>query len=92
MFIIKVSNSLSFILFLLSNSFSIQLNRVYFNIFKNNKRIIQEKIPHKIEFLSITFSNLRKDKIIYQSMVFPLKDEWQAFLPCTSDLSFKKPT
>ena len=44
--------------------YSVQLNRIYFNIFKNNKRFqIQSKIPQRIEFLSYTSSNLNNNDI-----------------------------
>ncbi len=69
-------------------NFSIQLNRVYFNIFKHNSRVIQNQIPHRIEFFSATFSKLRDDAIYYDNLTFPCDDSWREFLPLESDLSF----
>ncbi|MGC1928147.1 MAG: hypothetical protein WA667_04180 [Candidatus Nitrosopolaris sp.] len=69
-------------------NFSIQLNRIYFNIFNGQKRIIQKKLPYKIEFFSATFSTLRNKKIDYDTIIFPLKEEWNKYLPLQSDLSF----
>jgi len=69
-------------------NFSIQLNRIYFNIYSGKKRIIQKVLPNKIEFFSATFSTLRNKEIDYDTIVFPVKDEWNKYLPLQSDLSF----
>src|SRR5205809_4321572 len=69
-------------------NFSIQLNRIYFNIFSGKERIIQKVLPNKIEFFSATFSTLRNKEIDYDTLVFPVKDEWNKYLPLQSDLSF----
>ena len=70
-------------------NFSIQLNRIYFNIFNSKKRrIIQEKIPHRIEFFSATFAFLKNNKIEYHTKVFPIQKESISYLPDNSHLSF----
>ena len=69
-------------------NFSIQLNRIYFNIFKGTNRITQTRLPHKIEFFSITYSILKNDKIQYETSTFPINEEWKDYLPSQSDLSF----
>src|SRR5947208_1964886 len=35
-------------------NFSVQLNRIYFNIFEGTKRIDQDDLPQMLEFLSAT--------------------------------------
>ena len=71
-----------------TSNFSIQLNRVYFNIFDGTKRIVQSKIPDTIEFFSLTVSNFKNDNIYYDTLLFPIKDEWEGYLPSESHLSF----
>ena len=67
-----------------------QLNRIYFNIFKNNKRFqIQSKIPQRIEFLSYTSSNLNNNDISFETKIRPIKDKFKDFLPDEEDLYTK---
>jgi hypothetical protein len=49
---------------------------------------MQKVLPNKIEFFSATFSTLRNKEIDYDTIVFPVKDEWNKYLPLQSDLSF----
>ena len=69
-------------------NFSIQLNRIYFNLFKGNKRIIQDTIPHAMAFYSATFSRLHEGSIFYDTTLFPTQEEWSGHLPSEADLSF----
>ncbi|MCP4761407.1 MAG: DNA double-strand break repair nuclease NurA [archaeon] len=69
-------------------NFSIQLNRVYFNIFKNNKRMNSKEIPHKIEFFSSTVSIYKDEEIFYDTSLFPVRSEFEKYLPSEKDLSF----
>ena len=71
-----------------TSNFSIQLNRVYFNIFDGTKRIVQSKMPDTIEFFSLTVSNFKNENIYYDTLLFPIKDEWEEYLPLESHLSF----
>lgn len=67
--------------------YSVQLNRIYFSIFKNNKRqLIQSKIPQRMEFLSYTSSNLKDGDISFQTKIRPVKDKFSDFLPNETDL------
>lgn len=67
--------------------YSVQLNRVYFNIFKNNKRFpIQSEIPQRMEFLSYTSSKLKDGDISFQTKIRPVKDKFSDFLPNERDL------
>ncbi len=69
-------------------NFSIQVNRVYFNIFKGQKRVRAKKLPSRIEFFSATFSSFRKGEIYYDTSIFPVRKEFGKFLPDGVDLSF----
>lgn len=67
--------------------YSMQLNRVYFSIFKNNKRQpIHSGIPQRIEFLSYTSSKFKDGDIIFQTKIRPVKDKFSEFLPDEIDL------
>lgn len=69
-------------------NFSIQINRVFFNVFQNKKRVLEREMPRRIEFFSVTFSNFRQDEIYYDTSIFPVSEEFEDFLPDTRDLSF----
>lgn len=66
---------------------SAQFNRVYFNIFKDNKRInIKSDIPQRIEFLSLTTTKQDKNKFSFETTISPIKDEFYQYLPKENDL------
>jgi len=69
-------------------NFSVQLNRVYFNIFSGKRRIQPESLPQKIEFFSVTIAKFRDKQIFYDTLLFPTTNEFPKFLPDSSDLSF----
>lgn len=76
-------------------NFSLQVNRIYFNIFHGKKRILpQSEIPIKIEFLSLTTSYFNKDEgdLAYDTFIFPSLDEFNHYLPKEKDLSFSSGT
>jgi len=67
-------------------NFSVQMNRVYFNIFKGRERILPDSLPRKVEFYSATTASCRDDGIFFDTSVFPLKPEFEGFVP--DQLSF----
>ncbi|MCP8310330.1 MAG: DNA double-strand break repair nuclease NurA [Candidatus Methylarchaceae archaeon HK02M1] len=69
-------------------NFSVQINRVCFNIFKGKERIREVKIPKRIEFFSTTYSTFREGEIFYDTMIFPLHTDFASLLPDEKDLSF----
>lgn len=69
-------------------NFSIQLNRIYFNIFQGKRRMPKTEIPEKIEFFSATSAKFRKNQIYFDTSIFPMTDGISDFLPRASDLSF----
>lgn len=67
--------------------YSVQLNRVYFSIFKNNKRVpIISGIPQRVEFLSYTYSQLKGHDINFETKIRPVKDKFSQYLPDERDL------
>ncbi|MDD1763419.1 MAG: DNA double-strand break repair nuclease NurA [Methanobacteriaceae archaeon] len=76
-------------------NFSLQVNRVYFNLFRGKERVTPiSGIPIKMEFLSLTTSYFNEDEgdIAYETSIFPTLDEFNDFLPDERDLSFRSGT
>ncbi|MEA2089883.1 MAG: DNA double-strand break repair nuclease NurA [Thermoproteota archaeon] len=69
-------------------NFSVQINRVYFNAFQGQKRVLDNSLPDRIEFFSATHSRFRNGEIFYDTHVVPLTAEFKDLLPDESDLSF----
>jgi hypothetical protein len=70
-------------------NFSVQFNRVYFNIFQGNRRLNPEPIvPQRFEFVSATIAQFQGDEICFQTSLFPMIESNQVFLPDPADLSF----
>ena len=69
-------------------NFSVQMNRVYFNILAGKQRIAPRSVSRKIEFYSVTTSSFRNGEIFYDTRVFPLKDEFADKLPDERHLCF----
>ena len=68
-------------------NFSIQFNRIYFNIFKNNSRAMPT-IQNKIEFFSLTHATLKRNEIHYDTYIYPIQKDLSEFLPDEEDVSF----
>lgn len=62
-------------------NFSVQINRVYFNIFKGHERILPKSLPRRVEFYSVTRARCDEDGIFYDTSVFPVKPEFEDLLP-----------
>ncbi|UTB31779.1 MAG: hypothetical protein NKF70_09685 [Methanobacterium sp. ERen5] len=60
--------------------YSIQINRIYFNIYKNNIRIQPKSVPQRIEFISITSSNY-DGKVNFTTLISPINEEFRTYLP-----------
>ena len=69
-------------------NFSVQINRIYFNILKGRDRITPKSLPRRIEFYSATMSDFRDEEIFYDTKIFPLRDEFADFVPDERHLSF----
>ncbi|MEN6330322.1 MAG: DNA double-strand break repair nuclease NurA [Methanobacteriaceae archaeon] len=76
-------------------NFSLQVNRVYFNLFQGKERVTPvSDIPVKMEFLSLTTSYFNEDEgdIAYETSIFPSIPEFSDYLPSEKDLSFTSGT
>ena len=69
-------------------NFSIQLNRVYFNLFSGRRAVQPSSLPQRVEFFSATVAKFRKEQIYYDTEILPLDDKLSTFLPDARDLSF----
>jgi len=71
-------------------AYSVQLNRVYFNIFKNKKLLpLKSDIPRRIEFLSYTSSNFDGEDVYFETKLSLEKNHFRKFLPSEIDLRIK---
>jgi hypothetical protein len=66
-------------------NFSVQLNRIYACIWKDNKRQNGLKVP-QIEFFSAIFSTIKDDEIVFETMIVPSSPEFSLFLPDLTDV------
>ncbi len=69
-------------------NFSIQVNRVFHNLFEGRRRVVMDRIPQRLEFFSATISNFREGDVFYDTFIFPVRNDFREFLPEEDDLSF----
>ena len=69
-------------------NFSIGYTRVYFNLFRGEKRLESKKLPQRIDFFTVCFAKPKGGQIFYETELVPVKEEWNTFLPNITDLSF----
>ncbi len=70
--------------------YSIQLNRIYFNIYKNKKPLpLKSEIPQKIEFLSLTTLNREHLNTYFETKYALENDGFIKYLPLEKDLQVK---
>ncbi len=70
-------------------NFSIQMNRIYFNLFEGGgKRLFPKNIPQTIEFLSLTTATSKGKDLIFETSLVPILKGHELFLPQVSDLKF----
>jgi hypothetical protein len=63
-------------------NFSVQLVRVYYNIFdQQNQRIMPKKVPPRMEFFVTSFARMIDGKMYYSGILHPMIDEQTDFLP-----------
>jgi len=68
-------------------TFSLQINRIYFNLFKGRERQMpSSQIPEKIEFLSYFNVWESEDGQVGKVRIFPLSEEHREYLPREKDL------
>lgn len=69
-------------------NYSIQANRVYFNVFDGHDRLSANRLPPRIDFFSATNSVIRSGEIFFETAVFPAEERFKEFLPSEKDLAF----
>ena len=69
-------------------NFSIQLNRVYYNIFQGQRRVQPSRLSQRVQFISLTFANFRDGEVFFDTKIVPMNDEAEGLLPEDGDLSF----
>ncbi|MGD8545026.1 MAG: DNA double-strand break repair nuclease NurA [Candidatus Bathyarchaeota archaeon] len=69
-------------------NFSVQINRVYFNAFRGQKRVLSSSMGDRVEFFSTAYSECREGRIFYDTILVPLKSEFKVLLPDEEDLVF----
>jgi len=70
-------------------NFSVQFNRLYFNVFQGKNRVNCEgKIPRRVEFVSVTLAEFQEDEIYFNTYVHPVAEGYDKYLPRSADLSF----
>lgn len=70
--------------------YSIQLNRLYFNIFKNKRPFpLKSDIPRKIEFLSLTSLKREQGNTHFKTNLSIEQDRFRKYLPSDEDLQIK---
>jgi hypothetical protein len=69
-------------------NFSVQINRVYFNVFRSQERCLKGCLSNRFEFFSSVYSCFKENEIFYNTSLFPLRNEFETLLPKEADLSF----
>ena len=67
-------------------NFAVALTRLYFSLFKGDKRIESRILPQRIDFYTVCFATLKNGQIVYKTEFIPLKEEWRKYLPKVQDL------
>ena len=69
-------------------NFSVQLNRVYFNIFLGSNRIPPSRLQQRVQFISTTFAIFRENEVFFDTNLLPINETEKNLLPNDIDLSF----
>lgn len=67
---------------------AIHLSRIYFSIFQNGKRVNPRFLPQRIEFYTICYTTLDKERVFYEADFVPILQDWTKFLPDISKMKF----
>ncbi len=67
-------------------NFAIALTRLYFSLFKGDKRIEPHCVPQRVDFYTVCFAVLKSGQIVYRTEFIPLREEWRKYLPRVQDL------
>ena len=72
---------------LIGPNFTIELTRIYFNLFRANGRVNVKRLPPRIEFFTVvTTHTTTEGQVEFQGHLIPLKPEFSPYLPEESKL------
>ena len=71
-----------------SPNVAVHLSRVYFSIFQNGKRVNPRFLPQRMEFFTIGYTIVEKERIFYEAELVPVIQDWTKFLPDFSNMKF----
>jgi hypothetical protein len=71
-----------------SPNVAVHLSRVYFCIFQNGKRVNPRFLPQRMEFFTICYTIVEKERIFYEADLVPVIQDWTKFLPDFSNMKF----
>ena len=71
-----------------SPNVTVQLSRVYFNLFKNEKRVNPRYLSQRMEFYTICYTTAEKDRIFYETELVPIVQDWTKYLPDVRGMKF----
>jgi len=69
-------------------NFIVELTRLYFGKYRGGRRLNPLQIPQRIDFYTVCYATSRKGRIIYETELIPVREEWRDFLPDAKDLIF----
>ena len=71
-----------------SSNVTIHLSRVYFNLFKNGKRVNPRYLPQRMEFYTMCYSIAERNHIFYEVELVPVIQDWTTYLPDVMGMKF----
>lgn len=71
-----------------SPNVSIHLSRIYFNLFKNKKRVNPKFLPQRMEFYIICYTIVEGSRIFYETELVPINNDWTQYLPDVIGMKF----
>ena len=71
-----------------SSNVAIHLSRVYFCLYKNGKRVNPQSLPQRLEFYTVCYTVVEKDRIFYEADLVPVVKDWSKYLPDFSGMKF----
>lgn len=69
-------------------NFRVDLVRLYFRKYRDNEPIEPLLLPPRIEFYSINYATMEKERIVYKTELIPVVEDWRDLLPKEDDLVF----
>lgn len=71
-----------------SANLTVHLSRLYFNIYRDGKRMNPRQLVSRMDFYAICYAVAENERVYYKTDLIPLKPEWAKYLPDINDLMF----